>query len=49
MILALGRVAQSRRLLASITVDHGTEFTSLVMDDSVHINCASLTFKGLES
>jgi len=29
VILALDRAAQSRKLPASITVDHGTEFTTL--------------------
>lgn len=32
VILALDRAAQSRKLPASIAVDHGTEFTSLAMD-----------------
>ena len=44
VILALDRAAQSRQLLASITVDHGTEFTSLVMDDWAHVNRVSLAF-----
>ena len=38
VILALDRAAQSRKLPTSITVDHGTEFTSLVMDDWAHVN-----------
>jgi len=42
--LALDRAAQSRKLPASITVDHGTEFTSLVMDDWSHVNRVSLAF-----
>ncbi len=44
VILALDRAAQSHKLPASITVDHGTEFTSLVMDDWAHVNCVSLAF-----
>ena len=44
VILALDREAQSRKLPASITVDHGTEFTSLVMDDWAHVNRVSLEF-----
>ena len=44
VILALDRAAQCRNLPASITVDHGTEFTSLVMDDWAHANHASLAF-----
>jgi len=44
VIMALDRAAQSRKLLTSITVDHGTEFTSLVMDDWAHVNRVSLAF-----
>ena len=44
VILALDRAAQGRKLPASITVDHGTEFTSLVMDDWAHVNRVSLAF-----
>jgi putative transposase len=44
VILALDRAAQSRKLPTSITVDHGTEFTSLVMDDWAHVNRVSLAF-----
>jgi putative transposase len=44
VIMALDRAAQSRKLPASITVDHGTEFTSLVMDDWAHVNRVSLAF-----
>ncbi len=44
MILAIDRAAQSRKMPASITVDHGTEFTILVVDDWVDINDLSLTF-----
>ena len=44
VILALDRAAQSRKLPASITVDHGTEFTSLAMDDWAHVNRVSLAF-----
>ena len=44
VILALDRAAQSRKLPASITVDHGTEFTSLVMGDWAHVNRISLAF-----
>ena len=46
--MALDRAAQGRKLPASITVDHGTEFTSLVMDDWAHVNRVSLAFTGLE-
>ena len=44
VILALDRAAQSRKLPASVTVDHGTEFTFLVMDDWAHANYVSLAF-----
>ena len=44
VIMALDRAAQSRKLPTSITVDHGTEFTSLVMDDWAHVNRVSLAF-----
>ena len=44
VILALDRVAQSCKLLASITVDYGIEFTSLVMDDWAHVNRVSWAF-----
>ena len=44
VILALDRAVQGRKLPASITVDHGTEFTSLVMDDWAHVNRVSLAF-----
>ena len=46
VILALDRAVQGRKLPASITVDHGTEFTSLVMDDWAHVNRVSLAFTG---
>ena len=45
MVLALDQVTQSRKIPASITVDQKTEFTSLVMDDWVHVNQVSLAFK----
>ncbi len=44
VILALDRAAQGRKLPASITVDHGNEFTSPVMDDWAHVNRVSLAF-----
>jgi putative transposase len=44
IILALDRVALNRKLPASITEDHGTEFTSLVMDDWTYVNLVSLAF-----
>ena len=44
VILALDRAAQSRKWAASITVGHGTEFTSLEMDDWAHANHVSLPF-----
>jgi putative transposase len=40
----LNRLSKLRKLPASITVDHGTEFTSLVMDDWAHVNRVSLAF-----
>ena len=42
--MVLDRSAQSRRLPASITVDHGTELTPLLMDDWAHINRVRLVF-----
>lgn len=48
VIDALNLVSKSRKLPASITVDHGAEFTSLVMDDWAHINRVTLTFTRLE-
>ena len=42
--MALDRATESRKLPASVTVDHGTEFTSLVMDDWAHANYVSLAF-----
>jgi len=44
VILALDRAAQSRKLHNSIVVDHGTEFTTLVMDDWARVNHVSLVF-----
>ena len=44
VILALDRAAQSCKLHDSIIVDHGTEFTTLVMDDWAHVNHVSLAF-----
>lgn len=44
VIDALNRISKLRKLPASITVDHGTEFTSLVMDDWAHVNHVSLAF-----
>ena len=44
VILALDRATQSRRLSASTTVDHGTEFTFLVMEDWANVNRVSLAF-----
>ena len=42
VIDALNPVSESRKLPTSITVDHGTEFTSLVMDDWANINRVTL-------
>ena len=44
VIDALNRVSKSRKLPASITVDHGTEFTSLIMDDWANVNRVTLAF-----
>jgi len=44
VIDALNLVSKSRKLPASITVDHGAEFTSLVMDDWAHVNRVTLGF-----
>jgi putative transposase len=44
VIMALDQAAQSRKLPASITVDHATEFISLVIDDCAHVNRMSLAF-----
>ena len=44
VIDALNRISKLRKLPASITVDHGTEFTSLVMDDWAQVNHVSLAF-----
>jgi len=44
VIDALNRIGKTRKLPASITVDHGTEFTSLVMDAWAHLNRISLAF-----
>lgn len=44
VINALNRVSKSRKLPASITVDHGTEFTSLIMNDWANVNRVTLAF-----
>ena len=44
VIDALNLFGKLRKLPASITVDHGNEFTSLVMDDWAHVNRVTLAF-----
>jgi len=44
VIDALNRIGKTRKLPASITVDHSTEFTSLVMNAWAHLNRISLAF-----
>jgi putative transposase len=44
VIMALDRAAQSCKLSTLTTVDYGTEFTSLVIDDWAHMNHISLAF-----
>lgn len=41
---ALDRVGKTRKLPATITVDHGTEFTSLALDELAHANQLTLNF-----
>ena len=41
---ALKRVSKSRKSPASINIDHGKEFTLLVMDDWAHVGRVSLAF-----
>ena len=44
VIDALNRVNKFRKLPTSITVDHGPEFTSLVMDEWAHVSRVNLAF-----
>jgi len=44
---ALNRVGKIRELPAIITVDHGTEFTSLALDESAHVNRVEMSFTRL--
>ena len=44
VIDAFNIVSKSRKLPASIMVDHGAEFTSLAMDDWAHVNRVPLAF-----
>lgn len=46
---ALNRVGQIRKLLSTITADHGTEFTSLALDEWAHVNQVALSFTRPES
>ena len=41
---ALNRVGKTRKLPSTITVDHGTEFTSLALDEWAHVNRVQLSF-----
>ena len=49
IIMALDQAAQSRKLPASINVDHATRFPSLVMDDWAHVNHGVWHLQDLES
>ena len=42
---ALVRVSKIRKISAMITVDHGTEFTSLALDEWVPVHRVSLRYK----
>jgi putative transposase len=46
-IMTLDQAAQSRKLPTSPAVDHGAEFTSLVIGDWAHVNSMSLAFTRL--
>jgi putative transposase len=41
---ALNLVGKTRKLPTTITVDHGTEFTSLFMDECAHIHRVATSF-----
>ena len=41
---ALNRVAKTHKLPATITVDHGSEFTSLILDEWAHNNQVAMSF-----
>jgi putative transposase len=41
---ALNRVAKKHKLPATITVDHGSEFTSLILDEWAHNNQVAMSF-----
>lgn len=41
---ALDSVGKIRKLPATITVDHGTEFTSLALDEWAHVNRVTMSF-----
>ena len=44
VILAFDQEAKSCKSPVSMTVDHGTEFNFLAIDDWVHVNHVSLVF-----